>query len=168
MEGFEVPLNEIDYNLHYIELVSNLPDQKFKKTPVFKGNKKIEMFKNQYQWEVLDTDQVENKIYAKALLNHNSINLDKMLFDEKILEDNDLKARNEVKNVLLGVWKKILHSNDIDLESNFFDIGGNSLLAVKMEVELEEKGWYIENLNMIENPTINNIAKYMKKEEENG
>ena len=44
------------------------------------------------------------------------------------------------------------------------NLGGNSLLVVKMEAEIEKKGWYVDDLNFDEKHTIRELAKYMKRE----
>ena len=38
-----------------------------------------------------------------------------------------------------SIWKKILGTNEIDLQRNFFENGGNSLLATELAFDLGEK-----------------------------
>lgn len=169
--GFETPVNKIKYDTNYIEIVSDLPSPDYSPSRFKKQNLETEYSSKQYDWDIIDTDDKENEIFVKALLNHNSIYLDKMLYndtDDTDYKNNKLEGNDERTIVLVEVWEKVLRTNNINLDSNFFDIGGNSLLSVKMEVELEKKGWYIEDLNMIENHTISNITHYMKRIEKNG
>ncbi|MDL5613813.1 phosphopantetheine-binding protein [Bacillus halotolerans] len=52
----------------------------------------------------------------------------------------------------------------VGIDNDFFDLGGNSLLAVKMEVGMEKKGWYVNDLNFTKKYTIRALSKYMKRE----
>ncbi len=45
-------------------------------------------------------------------------------------------ASNELEQAVLAVWQKILGINEIGIHDNFFDMGGNSLIGLKMIAEL--------------------------------
>ena len=42
-----------------------------------------------------------------------------------------IKPRNEIDEQLIGIWKKIFKVKNIGIEHDFFEMGGDSLLAVK-------------------------------------
>ncbi|MBE6052208.1 MAG: amino acid adenylation domain-containing protein [Clostridium sp.] len=78
---------------------------------------------------------------------------------------------NDIEKNLLGVWEKILGVKGIKLEENFFDIGGNSLLVLKMFSLInniyKDK---IKITDIFANPTIKELAKligYNPEDEEN-
>lgn len=44
----------------------------------------------------------------------------------------------EVEKQLVGIWKKLFQMDSIGVTDNFFDLGGDSLLAVELFVEIEK------------------------------
>ncbi|WP_368929689.1 HAD-IIIC family phosphatase [Bacillus pumilus] len=118
-----------------------------------------------YTWETIQTDQTLHSGYVKALNVHDQEGLRSLLKTE-ITQDHGLYAQptNEREALLLEIWCDILHVEKVGIDNDFFDLGGNSLLAVKMEVEIEKKGWYVDDLNFAEKHTIRELAKYMKRE----
>lgn len=118
-----------------------------------------------FTWETVQTDQTLHSGYVKALEVHDEDSL-RSLLTTKFTEDQGLYAQptNEREALLLDIWCDILHVEKVGIDNDFFDLGGNSLLAVKMEVEIEKKGWYVDDLNFAEKHTIRELAKYMKRE----
>lgn len=53
---------------------------------------------------------------------------------------------NNTENVILQTCRKILNNADIDLDDNFFHLGGNSLQAARLTFELEQ--YYKKNLSV--------------------
>jgi thioesterase domain-containing protein/acyl carrier protein len=39
--------------------------------------------------------------------------------------------------LLLGIWRRVLRTDDVEPDSNFFDLGGDSLLALTLFLEIE-------------------------------
>ncbi|WP_172674751.1 non-ribosomal peptide synthetase [Cellulosilyticum ruminicola] len=70
---------------------------------------------------------------------------------EEIKED----ISNPIDKKLVAIWKRILGDQDIALNDNFFDIGGNSFNLVLMQAELEQdfEGIF-EVTDLFSNPTI--------------
>ena len=76
---------------------------------------------------------------------------------------DDLEVR------LSAIWHKILKVSTVGVSDNFFEMGGHSLLAARMFAEIERKlGRKIPLSVLIENPTIHQLAAYMRKKRENG
>jgi amino acid adenylation domain-containing protein/FkbM family methyltransferase len=73
-----------------------------------------------------------------------------------------IRPRNETETALLAVWAELLKANDFGIDDDFFDLGGDSLLAIKavsrirdtFEVELPTQV-------LFENPTIAELAKVL-------
>jgi amino acid adenylation domain-containing protein/FkbM family methyltransferase len=42
-----------------------------------------------------------------------------------------VRARTETEKALIAIWSELLKTQDIDVSDDFFDLGGNSLLAIK-------------------------------------
>lgn len=54
-------------------------------------------------------------------------------------KENQPFVMSEQQEEILNIWKNILGTADIDVDDNFFDIGGNSALFVQMLGEVTEK-----------------------------
>ena len=66
-------------------------------------------------------------------------------------------STNEEK--LLQIWKNILNIQDINLDDNFFDIGGDSISAIKMQIEALKYGLKFEYADIFNYPTIKQLSK---------
>ena len=53
--------------------------------------------------------------------------------------DTFVPARNEHEQAVIDIWERVLKVNRIGALTNFFDVGGNSLSAVRMLVALREQ-----------------------------
>jgi len=67
--------------------------------------------------------------------------------------------KNEEEAIILGIWQEILGREEISTKDNFFDLGGNSIKAIKILHKVNQK--FLINLtikNLFGNPTIENLA----------
>lgn len=64
---------------------------------------------------------------------------------------------NEEK--LLQIWKNLLKIDTIDVNDNFFDIGGDSILAINMQIEALKYGLEIEYADIFNFPTVRQLSK---------
>ncbi|ASS70206.1 type I polyketide synthase [Bacillus atrophaeus] len=116
-------------------------------------------------WEVLHAEQSLHSPYLIALDTNRPEHLRALLAKEHIgAEAEESGPETEQQKILADIWKDILHLDHVGIDKDFFDLGGNSLLAVKMEVEMEKKGWYVNDLNFVKKHTIRELSKYMKRE----
>ena len=75
--------------------------------------------------------------------------------------------RTEAQQTVAEIWKKILGGNEIGLDDNFFEVGGNSLLMAELECELRprfEKNFTI--MDLFEHPTVRTLAARLTGAEE--
>lgn len=101
------------------------------------------------------------------------VKLDKMPYsinrkiDRKALPMPNLNINNEYttnekltakERKLLEIWKKILHVENISINDNFFDIGGDSILAINMQIEALRNGFAFEYADIFNYPTIKALA----------
>lgn len=54
----------------------------------------------------------------------------------KLLERKYVEPRNKTEKIIKKIWEKILDQDNISITDNFFDLGGSSLSASKVLVEL--------------------------------
>lgn len=94
---------------------------------------------------------INRKIDRKALplpdFEH-STNIDKI--------SNEHLSSKEQK--LLEIWKKILNIDLISINDNFFDIGGDSISAINMQLEAMKNGFSFEYSDIFNYPTIKFLA----------
>lgn len=95
---------------------------------------------------------INRKIDRKALplpdLKQNTVNND--------IDINNLSS-NEEK--LLQIWKNILKVDTIDVNDNFFDIGGDSISAISLQIEALKYGLNFEYADIFNYPTIAQLSK---------
>jgi amino acid adenylation domain-containing protein len=73
-----------------------------------------------------------------------------------------VSSLNEITESLLQVWKEVLGKASINLDDNFFDLGGNSLLAAKLFAEIEKiLGKTMPLSALYEAPTLIKLAEYV-------
>ncbi len=70
----------------------------------------------------------------------------------------------EIEESLLEIWRDVLGNRDIGPESDFFSLGGQSLLAVKLTARIEQAFGLKLPLNVVfEAPTVRQLATRMKQ-----
>jgi amino acid adenylation domain-containing protein len=83
--------------------------------------------------------------------------------DSEDLTVNCVEPRNDIEEVLVKIWAKVLGKQQVSIYDNFFELGGHSLLATQlisrirdaMQVELPVS-------NLFEAPTVASLAKYIE------
>lgn len=74
-------------------------------------------------------------------------------------------ARTDTEKILTQIWEKVLNIKNIGVADNFFEIGGDSMLAVTLFVEIEEKfGRWLPLYHLIDSPTIEKLALRIEAE----
>lgn len=87
--------------------------------------------------------------------------------DVKMEITNDyLAPRNEIENKLIEIWQEILGIEKIGLKDNFFDLGGNSLLMIKMLNNLNKN--FQTNISLLEGYNLPNILAISEQINSNG
>ncbi|MBE7384657.1 MAG: amino acid adenylation domain-containing protein [Leptolyngbya sp. SIO1E4] len=78
------------------------------------------------------------------------------------LEEAYVMPQTEVEKFIATVWKEMLQIEKVGINDNFFSIGGNSLLLIKIQAKLNEV--FRKELLIIEffkYPTIKELAQYI-------
>lgn len=72
---------------------------------------------------------------------------------------------SSLESKLLNLWRNLLQRSDIELEDNFFDVGGHSLLAAQLFVEIEkETGKTLPVSTLYRAPTIPGLIEFLEDE----
>ncbi|MBC7865267.1 MAG: amino acid adenylation domain-containing protein [Bacteroidia bacterium] len=94
------------------------------------------------------------KIDRKALLKE----ADKALNTKK----NFIEPRNQLEEKLVKIWSETLGTEKIGITENFFELGGNSLVAIKIMSRIQNEFNLKIKWNIIfQDPNIETLAKYM-------
>lgn len=78
----------------------------------------------------------------------------------------DIRSLNSNEEKLLEIWKNILKTDKISVDDNFFDIGGDSILAINMQIEALKYGLEFEYADIFNFPTIRQLSKKLPSPEE--
>ncbi|MDR0268868.1 MAG: amino acid adenylation domain-containing protein [Paenibacillus sp.] len=70
-----------------------------------------------------------------------------------------VQPSTEQERLLLQIWKEVLKEERIDVETNFFRLGGDSILSIRVAAKLREIGYQVEVHEIFANPTIRQLAK---------
>jgi amino acid adenylation domain-containing protein len=106
------------------------------------------------------------KIDSKALL----LEYSKSLIDsqKKQLSYNyveDIKTLTATEQIIHKIWCETLKTSEITVTDNFFDIGGNSLIAIRVINTIREKfGHVLTFREFITNPTINQLGVLLENQ----
>ncbi|KAH8693923.1 putative nonribosomal peptide synthase [Talaromyces proteolyticus] len=65
----------------------------------------------------------------------------------------------EVEKIVHGLWKKILHTEQLDANDNFFRVGGDSIAAMNLATEAQRQGLSLTVSSIFMNPRLSDMAK---------
>ncbi len=89
---------------------------------------------------------------------------EKTLHDRPELPYEFVAPQNELEEEIAVVWRKLLGIQNIGVNDNFFDLGGNSLMGTQLISELRAKFQVELPLrSLFEDPTISGVAKIIEQ-----
>ena len=77
---------------------------------------------------------------------------------------NIILPRNETDSHLLNIYKKIFNIDNISITDSFFELGGDSLIAIKLEIEIKstlDVDIYVKDI--LENPILQDLSDFIAK-----
>lgn len=107
---------------------------------------------------------INRKIDRKALPKPNRNTDVSTNYVDKTLDLNELST---TEKQLIQIWKDVLKVNSISLDDNFFDIGGDSIAAINVQIEAIKYGLNFEYADIFNYPTIRKLSKKLPLEEDN-
>ena len=82
--------------------------------------------------------------------------------EERQTEKSYIAPQNEVEKIITSIWQEILKVNRVGVNDNFFDLGGHSLLLVRMQTRLRESfAREIPISEIFRYPTVSLLAKFL-------
>jgi amino acid adenylation domain-containing protein len=90
------------------------------------------------------------------------------LFELSLHDDINIKItapRNESERTVMAIWNELFPDVELGVYHDFFEIGGSSMMAIKMLSLLKKKtGKHISFLLLNQFPTIESLAKLLNKD----
>ncbi len=105
----------------------------------------------------------------KLPLSHNG-KVDRKSLDAEALaltppERPVMAARNDIERRLLDIWRHILDLPDIDVDDDFFMLGGDSLLAVVLLTHVDKEfDTSLQLVDLVQHPTISTLARLLRSD----
>ncbi len=106
-------------------------------------------------------------VFLDSLPHSSSGKIDRKLlsFDKKKQEHHQrsiIPPRNETDRILAEIWTKELKCSSISISENFFDLGGHSLLLVKINTAINERlDLSLPLISLFEHPTIASLSDHI-------
>ncbi|NJQ98394.1 MAG: amino acid adenylation domain-containing protein [Hydrococcus sp. CSU_1_8] len=91
-------------------------------------------------------------------------------FIEEFISEEPAEAlttsRDDVELKLTKIWQEVIGLKSVGIRDNFFDIGGHSLLAVRLFVQIEKTFQKMLPLStLLQSPTIEQLAEILRQNE---
>ena len=87
------------------------------------------------------------------------------LEDQIDREASYVAPRTELEQKLVELWEKVLQVEKIGIDDEFELLGGDSLMAMKLELEMELNDLEITNVDILQNRTIRKLAEFIESKE---
>lgn len=78
-------------------------------------------------------------------------------FDQQ--QESRLQPRNEIESQLADIWQQVLGLDAVGVEDNFFDLGGDSILSIRIVAKAHRQGLKLTSKQLFEHPTIAELAQ---------
>lgn len=77
------------------------------------------------------------------------------------------KPTNPIEKTLADVWKKVFQIDEVGINDDFYNLGGDSLIAIQIQIDLLKHHYHLQTQQIYEYRTIKNIADKIIKDEPN-
>jgi len=99
--------------------------------------------------EFNDPAKIHARIESKAVIRHGN-------------QASYIPPRSELESQLCEIWQRHLHIDRVGITDNFFEIGGHSLLAVRLFAEINRvTGKKLPLVTIFQSPTIEQLALHL-------
>ncbi|MDO5556368.1 MAG: amino acid adenylation domain-containing protein [Clostridia bacterium] len=182
INGFRIEIEEIEKQIASIPYIKNIAIliekdalEKNKLVAYLELNEKIEYEQLKINMtEKLPQYMIPTKVY---LIDNMPLNINGKA-DKKLLEENKNKYKiftttiknslpeNEIEAKILKCIQKVLNTKEVNVENDFFEIGGDSLSAIELQLELSRENILLNTQEIYDNPTARKIYQHLKDNHE--
>ena len=174
IEGIKFYSNDtikIDKTKDNLNLKSNLEINKYLKHGI-SNNEGIEAFNmvTSYPFPqiIISTTDLYKRINHEILSNNDNSNNNEKIqrtksVNRKKLDNCYISPNNEIERDLVTIWQNFLKIDKIGANDDFFELGGNSLIAIQLinKINIDLKVKLVPSI-LIENSTIRALAKVIE------
>ncbi|MCO4850613.1 non-ribosomal peptide synthetase [Bacillus vallismortis] len=75
---------------------------------------------------------------------------------------DDISPRNEIEKALADIWEELLDVDELGINANFFELGGDSIKALQVSARLHRIGKQMAVKDLFSHPTIQELAAYIR------
>jgi len=72
--------------------------------------------------------------------------------------------RDKIEEKLAAVWQEVLKLEKVGIRDNFFALGGDSVKAIQVSARLQQQGYKLQVRDLLENPVIGELSKYVTED----
>ena len=99
-------------------------------------------------------------------INKKALPLPKEILDSSN-QNNYVSPKTDLEKKFVEIWENILNTKPIGINDNFFELGGDSILAMNLNIELKNITNTISYADIFKFPTISELIKKSKNQDEN-
>ena len=80
-----------------------------------------------------------------------------------VQETSYVPPQSEIEQKIATIWQNVLHTDQVGVHDNFFNIGGHSLLTMRVQNQLAEVlNQKVSIAKLFQYPTIRGLASYLE------
>jgi natural product biosynthesis luciferase-like monooxygenase protein/amino acid adenylation domain-containing protein len=79
-------------------------------------------------------------------------------FERNDTDEAFVAPKSPIEEVLAGIWRKVLRLDQVGINNNFFELGGDSILAVQVAVRAKQAGLKLAPMDIFENQMLAELA----------
>ncbi|UJS03239.1 non-ribosomal peptide synthetase [Cylindrospermopsis raciborskii] len=79
-------------------------------------------------------------------------------WDQSTTKRSFIPPETDAQKALCHIWQRVLGIEEIGIEDNFFDLGGDSILALRVITEMRSQGWILTPKQIFEQQTVQRLA----------
>lgn len=81
---------------------------------------------------------------------------------ETMTTTEDILPQTKIEQQIAAVWREVLQMEKVGIHDNFFDIGGNSVHAIRVHSKLQELlAIELKVVDLFTNPTVHSLSQYL-------
>jgi len=114
---------------------------------------------------VTTTEELSDRLHGLSASKRRrlSLLLQKSSWDTSWLDEMaQAPAPNPVEEILLVIWKQVLGVETVGIQDDFFDLGGDSILSIRIVARAQEKGLSFTSRQLFEHPTVAALAVHVE------
>jgi amino acid adenylation domain-containing protein/non-ribosomal peptide synthase protein (TIGR01720 family) len=132
-----------------------VPDGEFDKAAIVAYlQRKLPEYMLPSRWITVESFKLTSsgKIDRKALPNP----------DEKVEQSSEYEApQSELEQKLVEVWQDLLEVDQLGVQDNFFEMGGDSILTIQVVSRMRKSGYHLEVTDIFNHQTIVALSAFM-------